>query len=128
MENKIKESDNIFAKLILEKTHLDFLNEQIDEIYDNTDEITELENSELDFLFQEINDTEEEITYLKSELMFVPDLSTGKIEIEYKDIPDDVRFELYHILNSYVVKVPGFSYHTVENTTKYSKDFTFKDE
>lgn len=122
----MEDKDNIFAKLILEKTHLDFLNEQIDEIYENNDEITELENAELDFLFQEINDTEEEITYLKSELLFVPDLSTGKIEIEYKDIPDDVRFELYHILNSYVIKVPGLSYRTLENKTKYSKDFKYE--
>lgn len=125
----MEDRDNIFAKLILEKDHLDFLNESIDKIYgDNTDDISEIDSKTLDFLFQEVNDTEEEITYLKSELLFVPDLSTGKIEIEYKDIPDDVRFELYHILNSYVIKVPGFSYHTVENTTKYSKDFTFKDE
>lgn len=123
----MEDRDNIFAKLILEQAHLDFLNESVDKIYE-ADDLSETDSKTLDFLFQEINDTEEELTYLKSELLFIPDLSTGKIEIEFKDIPDDVRFELYHILNSYVIKVPGFSYHTVENTTKYSKDFTFKDE
>ena len=124
-----KESDNIFAQIILEQAHIEFINEQIDNIYDKVGELTEYEDASLNFLFNEKDETQNRLRELKMEytnaLKEESATCTGKIEIEYKDIPDEVRWELYHILNKYVMTVPGFSYHTVENT-KYSKDFKYE--
>lgn len=126
MEKKTKESDNIFAQILLEQAHIEFVNEKIDNIYDKTGELNEYEDTSLNFLFNEKEETQKRIRDLKVEytkaLKKESATCTGKIEIEFEDIPDDVRWEIYHFLNKYVVTVPGFSYHTVENI-KYSKDF-----
>lgn len=131
MEKTNKESDNIFAQIILEQSHLNFVNEQLEEIYDNIDEFTEAENATLNFLNNEKNLTINKIKELKIDYVnLMKEENTtvsGKIEIEYKDIPDELRFYIYRFLNKCVMDNPGVSYRTVENT-KYSKDFCYDDE
>lgn len=131
MEKINKQSDNIFAQIILEQAHIEFVNEQIDNICDKIGEYTEKEDATLNFLFNEKEVTQNRLRELKMEytnaLKEESATCTGKIEIEYKDIPDEVRWDIYRLLNKYVMTVPGFSYHTVENN-KYSKDFCYDDE
>lgn len=123
--------DNIFAKIILEQTHLNYINEQLEEMCDKTGEFTEAEDDTIFFLFNEKNLTINKIQELKIDYANLmkeesPTFS-GKIEIEYKDIPDEIRFYIYRFLNKCVMDNPGVSYRTVENT-KYSKDFCYDDE
>lgn len=111
-------NDNIFAKIILEQAHLDFINEKLEELYDD-DEAT------FNFLIHEKIATNDRIHELKKDYIDAmnPNTVTGKIEINYDNIPDDVRWELYHFLNRLSLDVPGFGYKTIENETKYSKDY-----
>ena len=131
MEKKNKQSDNIFAQILLEQAHIEFVNEQIDNICEKNGEFTETEEAELIFLFNEKNITINKIQELKIDYANImkeeSTTVTGKIEIEYKDIPDEVRFYIYRFLNKCVMDNPGVSYYTVENT-KYSKDFCYDDE
>ena len=123
MENK-----TTIAEIALEQEHLRYVEEQMNDLlfnkgYSNDD-------VEIYFLNFEKDETKKRIEALKSELKAetrqIYDTCTGKIEIEYEDIPDDVRWDLYRILNKYVMTVPGFGYHTVENNTKYTKDFKYE--
>lgn len=131
MEKTNKQSDNIFAQILLEQAHIEFVNEQIDNIYDKIGEFTENEDAELNFLWNEREETQKRLRELKIDYAnIMKEESTtvsGKIEIEYKDIPDELRFYIYRFLNKCVMDCPGVSYHTVENT-KYSKDFCYDDE
>lgn len=131
MEKTNKQSDNIFAQIILEQSHLNFVNEQLEEICDKIGEFTEEEDATIFFLLNEKYLTINKINELKidyANLMKEESTTvTGKIEIEYKDIPDEFRFYIYRFLNKCVMENPGVSYHTVENT-KYSKDFCYDDE
>lgn len=131
MEKTNKESDNIFAQIILEQAHIEFINEQIDNIYDKDEDITEYEDAALNFLYNEKKETQNRLRELKidyANIMKEENTTvSGKIEIEYKDIPDELRFYIYRFLNKCVMDNPGVSYHTVENT-KYSKDFCYDDE
>ena len=131
MEKTNKQSDNIFAQIILEQAHIEFVNEQIDNICDKIGEFTEVEDATLNFLFNEKEETQKRLRELKIDYTNImkeeTTTVTGKIEIEYKDIPDEVRFYIYRFLNKCVMDNPGVSYHTVENT-KYSKDFCYDDE
>ena len=131
MEKTNKQSDNIFAQIILEQAHIEFVNEQIDNICDKIGEFTEVEDATLNFLFNEKEETQKRLRELKIDYTNImkeeTTTVTGKIEIEYKDISDEVRFYIYRFLNKCVMDNPGVSYHTVENT-KYSKDFCYDDE
>ena len=131
MEKTNKQSDNIFAQIILEQSHLNFVNEQLEEMYDKIGEFTEEEDATIYFLNNEKNLTINKINELKidyANIMKEENTTvSGKIEIEYKDIPDELRFYIYRFLNKCVMDNPGVSYHTVENT-KYSKDFCYDDE
>lgn len=126
MEKTNKQSDNIFAQIILEQSHLNFVNEQLEEIYDKTGELTEEEDATIYFLNNEKNITIDKIKELKMDyanLMREENTTvSGKIEIEYKDIPDELRFYIYRFLNKCVMDNPGVSYRTIENEI-YSKDF-----
>lgn len=127
MEKTNKQSDNIFAQIILEQSHLNFVKEQLEEIYDKIGEFTEEEDATIYFLNNEKNITIDKIKELKidyANLMREENTTvSGKIEIEYKDIPDEVRFYIYRFLNKCVMDNPGVSYRTVENEI-YSKDFS----
>ena len=129
MEKTNKQSDNIFAQIILEQSHLNFVNEQLEEIYDKIGELTEEEDATICFLNNEKNITIEKIKELKidyANLMREENTTvSGKIEIEYKDIPDELRFYIYRFLNKCVMDNPGVSYRTIENEI-YSKDFSFE--
>ena len=127
MEKTNKQSDNIFAQIILEQSHLNFVNEQLEEIYDKIGEFTEEEDATIYFLNNEKNITIEKINELKIDYAnLMREESTtvsGKIEINYENIPDDVRWELYHFLNRLSLDVPGFGYRTITNEFKYAKDY-----
>lgn len=129
MEKTNKQSDNIFAQIILEQSHLNFVNEQLEEIYDKIGEFTEEEDATIYFLNNEKNITIDKIKELKIDYAnLMREESTtvsGKIEIEYKDIPDELRFYIYRFLNKCVMDNPGVSYRTIENEI-YSKDFSFE--
>ena len=131
MEKTNKKSDNIFAQILLEQAHIEFVNEQIDNIYDKIGEFTETEDAELNFLWNEREETQNRLRELKidyANIMKEENTTvSGKIEIEYKDIPDELRFYIYRFLNKCVMDNPGVSYHTVENT-KYSKDFCYDED
>lgn len=123
MENK-----TTIAEIALEQEHLRYVEEQMNDLlfnkgYSNDD-------VEIYFLNFEKDETKKRIEALKSELKAetqqIYDTCTGKIEIIYENIPDDKRFELYRFLNSIYLSTPGFNYKTVENTTKYSKDFCYE--
>ena len=131
MEKTNKQSDNIFAQILLEQAHIEFVNEQIDNIYDKIGEFTENEDAELNFLWNERTETQNKLRELKIDYAnIMKEESTtvsGKIEIEYKNITDELRFYIYRFINKCVMDNPGVSYHTVENI-KYSKDFCYDDE
>lgn len=126
MEKTNKQSDNIFAQIILEQSHLNYVNEQLEEIYDKIGELTEEEDATIYFLNNEKNITIDKINELKidyANIMREENTTvSGKIEIEYKDIPDELRFYIYRFLNKCVMDNPGVSYRTIENEI-YSKDF-----
>ena len=123
-----KKSDNIFAQIILEQTHLNYVNEQLEEIYDKIGEFTEEEDATIFFLNNEKTITINKIQELKIDyantMKEENTTVSGKIEIDYENIPDEIRWDMYHYLNKLVLTVPGFSYKTVDNQMKYSKDFT----
>lgn len=146
MEKTNKQSENIFAQILLEQAHIEFVNEQIDNIYDKIGEFTENEDAELFFLNNEKTQTENRIEELKMEynnsLKEESKTFSGKIEIEYDGISTDTLWELYRYLNRWVYNAEGkVSYHTLENnmkyslyesesfspSEKYSKDFTNED-
>lgn len=122
--------DNIFAQIILEQSHLNYVNQKLEEIYDNIGEYTETEEELVYMLNNEKDITINKIRELKVDYAnIIKEESTtvsGKIEIEYKDIPDEIRFYIYRFLNKCVIDNPGVSYRTVENET-YSKDFPLKE-
>lgn len=132
MEKTNKQSDNIFAQIILEQAHIEFVNEQIDNICDKIGEFTEVEDATLNFLFNEKEETQKRLRELKIDYTNImkeeSKTCTGKIEIEYDGISNDTLWELYRYLNRWVYNGDGkVSYHTVENNMKYSKDFTNED-
>ena len=132
MEKTNKQSDNIFAQIILEQAHIGYINDRIDDIYDKIGEFTENKDAELFFLNNEKTQTENRIRDLKMEynnaLKEESKTLSGKIEIEYDGISNDTLWELYRYLNRWVYTGEGkVSYHTVENNMKYSKDFTNED-
>ena len=132
MEKTSKQSENIFAQIILEQAHIEFVNEQIDNIYDKTSEFTENEDAELFFFNNDKTQTENRIRDLKMEytnaLKEESKTVSGKIEIEYDGISNDTLWDLYRYLNRWVYSGGGkVSYHTVENSEKYSKDFNNED-
>lgn len=146
MEKTNKQSENIFAQIILEQAHIGFINDRIDDIYDKIGEFTEEEDAELFFLNNEKTQTENRIEELKMEynnaLKEESKTCTGKIEIEYDGISNDTLWELYRYLNRWVYNGDGkVSYRTIENnmkyslyesesfssSEKYSKDFTNED-
>jgi hypothetical protein len=146
MEKTNKQSENIFAQIILEQAHIGFINDRIDDIYDKIGEFTENEDAELFFLNNEKTQTKNRIEELKMEytnaIKEESKTFSGKIEIEYDGISNDTLWELYRYLNRWVYNGEGkVSYHTVENnmkyslyesesfspSEKYSKDFTNED-
>ena len=132
MEKTNKQSENIFAQIILEQAHIGYINDRIDDIYDKFGEFTENEDAELFFLNNEKTQTENRIRDLKMEynnaLKEESKTLSGKIEIEYDGISNYTLWELYRYLNRWVYIGEGkVSYHTVENNMKYSKDFTNED-
>lgn len=132
MEKTNKQSDNIFAQIILEQAHIEFVNEQIDNICDKIGEFTEVEDATLNFLFNEKEETQKRLRELKIDYTNIMKEErtkvSGKIEIEYDGISNDTLWELYRYLNRWVYSGEGkVSYHTVENNMKYSKDFTNED-
>lgn len=125
-------SNEILAEIALNTEHLRYVNEAIDEIYECPGELTDCNEAELDYLYGEKEDTQGRIKKLreefKSEVLVDCDTCTGKIEIVYSDLPDDIRFDLYRYLNRLFFDFPSkFNYKTVENTVKYSKDFIYED-
>lgn len=141
MENTNKQSDNIFAQIILEQSHLRYINDLLEEMYDTssrangsydtTGAFTEYEDAALNFLYNEKEETQDRLRELKIEYKNImkeeSKTCSGKIEIEYDDISNETLFELYRYLNRWVYTGDGkVSYHTVENNTKYSKDFCYE--
>ena len=122
-----EKANEIFASILLEEAHIDYVNECIENIYDKIGELNEFEEDTLNFLMNEKNKTLDRIHELKIDynqaLVDQTDTCTGKIEINYENIPDEKRFQLYRFLNSMCFSTPGFNYKTVENTTHFSKDF-----
>lgn len=120
-----KNTENIFTELMLEKAHVYFVEDQIENINDKKGEITDEDEATLNFLYQEKESTLDRIKQLKTEYNEKNNYTsvTGKIIIEYDNIPDDIRWDIYHLLNKYALTVPGFSYRTLENQT-YSKDYS----
>ena len=68
MEKTNKQSDNIFAQIILEQAHLNFVNEQLEEIYDKIGEFTEEEDATIYFLNNEKNLDNKQNTRTKNRL------------------------------------------------------------
>lgn len=131
--NYTEESNKILAKIALNSEHLRFVNDTIDEIYNQPGDLTDCNEAELDYLYGEKEETQKRIGQLMKEyrenIYTDVDTCTGKIIIEYKNLPDDVRFDLYRHLNRFFLEFPEFfNYKTVENTVKYSKDFAYDDE
>lgn len=126
MKNNTK-ANNIFAKIILEQAHLDFINDNIAELkFENDNLIPDDDKiATFNFLSGERTKTEDRIRELKKDYIDAMNTNTvtGKIEINYENIPDDVRWELYHFLNRLALDVPGFGYRTIENEIKYAKDY-----
>lgn len=126
MKNNTK-ANNIFTKIILEQAHLDFINDNIDQLRDENETLIpdEEQMATFNFLFDERTKTEDRIRELKKDYIDAmnPNTVTGKIEINYENIPDEVRWELYHFLNRLSLDVPGFGYRTVVNEIKYAKDY-----
>lgn len=135
MEKKNKQSDNIFAQIILEQSHLRYVNDLLEEMYDTSSrangsydkdsDFTEYEDVALNFLYNEKKETQDRLRELKIECKNImkeeSKTYSGKIEIEYDDISNETLFELYRYLNRWVYTGEGrVSYHTVENNTKYS--------
>lgn len=133
MEKTNKQSDNIFAQILLEQAHIEFVNEQIDNIYDKIGEFTENEDAELNFLWNDRTETQDRLRELKIEYKNImkeeSKTCSGKIIIEYDGISNETLFELYRYLNRWVYTGEGsVSYKTVEDSEKYSKDFCYDDE
>ena len=125
MEKTNKQSDNIFAQIILEQSHLRYVNDLLEEMYDKDSDFTEYEDAALNFLYNEKEETQDRLRELKIEYKNImkeeSKTCSGKIEIEYDDISNETLFELYRYLNRWVYTGEGrVSYHTVENNTKYS--------
>jgi len=122
METTNNKSDNIFAKIILEQSHLIYINDLLEEMYDTTENFTEYQDAALKYLYNEKKDTQVKLRELKKEyktsMKEESDTCSGKIEIEYDDISTDTLFELYRYLNRWVYSGEGsVSYKTVENNT-----------
>lgn len=122
--NKQK-SDNIFAKIILEQSHLRYVNDLLEEMYDTSGNFTEYQDAYLNLLYNEKKETQDRLRDLKIEyktsMKDESDTCSGKIEIEYDGISNETLFELYRYLNRWVYTGEGkVSYHTVENNTKYT--------
>lgn len=137
METTNKKSDNIFAQIILEQSHLRYINELLEEMYDTsscangsydtTGAFTEYEDAALNYLYNEKEDTQDRLRELKIEykntIKEESKTCSGKIEIEYDDISKETLFELYRYLNRWVYTGEGYvSYHTVENCKTDQKD------
>lgn len=126
MEDNSK--DNIFSQIILEQAHLQYINDQLDNIYDKIGEWTEAESFTIDMLYNEKQKTKEEIAKLKEEYARPVELrSTGQIVINYDGIDEDTKFDIYRWLNGLVSMHPEINYRTHHNETRYSKDFICDD-
>lgn len=122
METTNNKSDDIFAKIILEQSHLRYVNDLLEEIYDTTGNFTEYKDAALNYLYNEKEDTQDRLRELKIEyktsMKEESDTCYGKIEIEYDGISNETLFELYRYLNRWVYTGEGkVSYKTVENNT-----------
>ena len=135
MEKTNKQSDNIFAQIILEQSHLRYVNDLLEEMYDTSydkdSDFTEYEDAAFNLLYNEKKETQDRLRELKIEYKNImkeeSKTCSGKIEIEYDDISNETLFELYRYLNRWVYTGEGrVSYHTVENSEKYSKDFCYE--
>ena len=131
METTNKQSDNIFAQIILEQSHLRYVDDLLEEMYDKDSDFTEYQDAALNFLYNEKEETQDRLRELKIEYKNImkeeSKTCSGKIVIEYDDILTDTLFELYRYLNRWVYTGEGrVSYHTVENSEKYSKDFCYE--
>ena len=121
METTNKQSDKIFAKIILEQSHLRYINDLLEEMYDTTNITEEYKCAALDYLYNEKRETQDRLRDLKIEyktsMLEEQDTCSGKIEIEYDDISKETLFEFYRYLNRWVYTGEGsVSYHTVETT------------
>lgn len=131
--NNTEKTDKLFAEITLNGAHLELINNTIEDIYEQNETLTDCNQAELDYLYTEKSDTEKRIQYLKKqykELIFNDiDTCTGKIEIEYKDLPDEVRFQIYRFLNKIAFDYPSsFGYSTIENEMRYSNDCVYEDK
>ena len=132
METTNNKSDSIFAKIILEQSHLRYINDLLEEMYDTSSRangsydtpanFTEYQDAALNYLYNEKEDTQDRLRELKIEYKTTmkeeSKTCSGKIVIEYDGILTDTLFELYRYLNRWVYTGEGkVSYKTVENNT-----------
>lgn len=90
--------DQVLAQLLFEQAHLEYVNSLIDEQSKAVKCINKLKQSMIDDQFK----------------------VSGKIEIDFDNIPLAIRSELLGILNQYALSTPGLTYVTSrkENVTK----------
>lgn len=126
----MKTKDELLTEIMLEKTHLSFVNEELEKIYDKESEWSEEDKATINFLMNEKQLTLTTLNALKKDYSSnygAPNLfHTGKIEICYDSLPNDAKWELYRFLNNFVQKNTEASYRTVEDSAKYSKDFNYE--
>lgn len=131
--NNTEKTDKLFAEITLNGAHLELINNTIEDIYEQNENLSDCNQAELDYLYAEKKETENRIQDLKKQYkeMIFNDINTctGKIEIEYKDLPDEIRFQIYRFLNKISFDYPAeFGYRTIENEIRYSKDFTYDEK
>lgn len=126
----MKTKDELLTEIMLEKTHLSFVNDELEKIYDKESEWTEEDTATINFLMNEKQLTLTTLNGLKKDYSSnygEPKLlHTGKIEICYDSLPNDAKWELYRFLNNFVQKNTEASYRTVEDCAQYSKDFKYE--
>lgn len=127
------QKDTTLAKIMLEQSHLDFINQQIEDMLE-LPEYQECFNAdsnstyldELHMLYNEQAKTKQEIESLRNDYKMLLRVNTGKIVIEFENISDSKLWEIYHLLNRETYKDDNgwLKYTTVDRVNSYTKDFT----